>query len=183
MALTEWFKGKSVEKFKSFKENRLPSFYEKWEKDGFFWAIPYPLRIILLMVLIVTILIVGAASFTLGMSLSVLLLGWWFPNFTFLGLPLGLFGECRAYVAALYFAALLIATLALILGSWSRHLGDHWVKQEKVENLARKISEDGHVTQMLLSLVNVELNFFGSFYYKIHALVFIVSLVAFLVKG
>lgn len=182
MEVTKWFRERFVEKYRSFREKELPSFYARWEKDGFFWAIPRFLRAVSLLLLTVVILFAGITSFALGMSLSVVLLSWWLPGFIFFGLPLGLSGECRVCIAALYFTVLLVSTMALMMASWSRNIVDHRGQQEKREELARKINNDGHVTRVLLGLINAELDFFGRLRYQVHILVFVISLVAFLVK-
>ncbi|MFH1182897.1 MAG: hypothetical protein V1690_01390 [Candidatus Moraniibacteriota bacterium] len=150
--------------------------------DSFFCVVPYSVRVLLLLFFAILLLIMGLSQFALGMSIAVLALIYWNPDFNFLGLPLGLSGECRVCTAILYVMVLLLVNLTQIMMSWSRHLGDHWQQNDRHQNLAKKINEGGWITQKLYTLINMELDFFGYFYYKIHLLVFAISFIAFLIK-
>jgi len=182
MSVKEWFKKTFNEKYSSFKEGWLSNFNSKCERDGFFWAIHHSIRVLLLLLFIVFLLIVGIVQFALGMSVAILLLSYWTSNFSFLGLPLGLSGECKVCLAALYAVICLLANMIQIMMAWSRNLGDRWQQENKNQNLVRRISEDGWVTKKLYVVINAEWDFFGHFYLKTHVLVFLISFIAFLIK-
>jgi hypothetical protein len=182
MKVSDWFKNRTRRIFNSFRGNNLPDFKTKWKEDGLFWAIPKPLRALLSLLLVLVILIAGVASFALGMAVAVLILSYWTPDFSFLGLPLGLSGECRVCVAILYLALVVIVEMALIMASWSRYMGDHWRQMERRENREKNISENGWLTRTLWIMINKELDFFGKFYYQVHIFVFVISFIAFFIK-
>lgn len=182
MSVMDWFRSRTREKFDSFRGDKIPDFKTKWKDNGLFWAMPKPLRVLTLLLLVLLIFTAGMASFALGMALAVSVLSYWIPDFSFLGLPLGLSGECRVCIAILYLALIVIDNMALVMASWSRFMGDHWRQTERRENWEKNISENGWLTRALWIMINKELDFFGKFYYQVHALVFIISSVAFFIK-
>jgi len=158
--LADWFKGA----------------IQKIREDGLIWALPYSLRVSLL-VLAILLLASMAGIETLFLGMSTAFSFWCFKGKTFP--KIGLVGEGCFQTSLLYSAALLIILLILMIISYRRARGDYWGKDQRQEKIVRLVSKDGLLVEVLISKLSKVLDFYGEPYFRfhtwVHLAVFLIS--------
>lgn len=147
-----------------------------------FFVIPRFLRfLVLLFVALVVVPALGFITYFSGVALSLVILSYLKPEFSFWIIE----GGRSAFVPAFFLVISLLTKAVFIISSMLSESGDHWQRKERKEKFESLVEEDQNFNRYLFYLIKRELLFLGSIRKEEmtrHTVIFLTSFFILLIK-